>query len=339
MTSFFLDKHRPGLFRSHAWLQAWLEVWGNHPEICLLEDKPTYKLSSVLFAYRHKIKRFFPSKTAFPLGISTPAAASIRSEYFSADSPSLARDVISGYIQAMKVGRCDQLFLPDILQGSPEWHAVHDLSREQGLDCIIKESASTYGVDVADGDFESYLTQLGSNTRLKFYNRRKNLDSMGSVKIENIWPNQERFYELINSFHEKRWGKPCYKDRNLQFMHVLLSYLVRDAHQVDLSVMSVGGNPVSVVLDIRYNGRIYNLQSGYLEGFAKNISLGTLHYGYQIESAFASADVDFYDFMAGTGKNSNYKSALANQEAQFDSFVLVRNPLLKILYRLQKRFG
>jgi hypothetical protein len=93
------------------------------------------------------------------------------------------------------------------------------------------------------------------------------------------------------------------------------------------------------VLDINVNGRVYNLQSGYLENFAKGISLGTLHFGYQIEAAFKSEKVGFYDFMAGNGKNSNYKASLANKTAQFNTVILVRNPILKMLYKIRKWFG
>src|SRR5690606_40849246 len=71
------------------------------------------------------------------------------------------------------------------------------------------------------------------------------------------------------------------------------------------------------VFDISYQGRKYNLQTGYQENFHKSISLGTLHFGYQIEAAFRDPDVAFYDFMAGKGKNSDYKKSLANCSDEF----------------------
>ncbi|GGY82329.1 hypothetical protein GCM10011613_28870 [Cellvibrio zantedeschiae] len=278
-------------------------------------------------------------RTAFPLGVSTSIAPSIRSEYFNTAAYASSNSLARNYVEAFLESRCDQLYLPDILQDSPEYDLWKTLSDESGFDFIVKDINPTYGVDVSCESFDVYLSGLGSNTRLKLYNRRKNLHMLGEVKVENLWPDQEYFYKLINDFHQKRWGRDCYQGRNLTFIRLLLDNLVHDGHEVNLSLMTVNKKPVSVVLDIQFNGRIYNLQSGYLEGFAKNISLGTLHLGYQLESAFSRADVDFYDFMAGKGKNADYKSALSNRKAAFNTLLLVRNPVLKILYRMQRRFN
>lgn len=340
MTAFFLDRHRPGLFRSQAWLDAWLASWGDHSEILPLTKINCSELSSTLYAYESKIKNIWPVKTAFPLGISTFVAPSIRSEYFNLELGSIPPEsLVTDYLRLTRLNNCHQLYIPDVLYGSREWDAIYAASNNSGFECIVKEVNLTYGINVGDNNFEFYLEQLGSNTRLKLFNRRKNLTALGDIKIVNLWPNQDYFYDLLNFFHEKRWGKPCYKDRNLKFIGLLLDNLANEGHYIDLSLMTLNDRPISVVFDINYNGRIYNLQSGYIEGFAKNISLGTLHLGYQIEAAFASPFVNFYDLMAGNGKNTNYKVSLANSEAMFNSFLLVGSPLLKTLYKLKKLLG
>lgn len=336
-TAFFLNKHRPGLFRSPEWLAAWQAAWGDHAGLQALTEIDRGDLGSSLYVYNNKIKGIVPVKTAFPLGVSTPAAPSIRSEYFNVETAVISPEkFIANCLQLTRVNNCQQLYIPDVLSGSPEWGAIYSESKRWDFDCVVKEVNPTYGINVNENNFEYYLSLLGSNTRLKLFNRRKNLAELGQVKIKNIWPDQDYFYELLNSFHEKRWGKPCYQGRNFKFIRLLLDNLARTGHHIDLSLMTVDGAPVSVVFDIGYKGRIYNLQSGYIENFAKNISLGTLHLGYQIEAAFASPKVDFYDLMTGNGKNANYKASLANSEAVFNSFVLVGNPLLKALYALQR---
>jgi hypothetical protein len=222
-----------------------------------------------------------------------------------------------------------------VLHGTAEYEALHRLGSAMGFTCITKEKTTTYGVDVRENSFDQYLASLGSNTRLKLFNRRKNLSALGDVRIRNVWPDQEYFYQLLNTFHEKRWGKPCYRGRNLSFMRELLNNLVAQGQHVDLSVMTLNDEPVSVILDIAFNGRIYNLQTGYLENFANKISLGTLHFGYQLEAAFAAPEIDFYDFMAGSGKNADYKTHLANKTGEFHSLLLVKSPLLKMMYWTQ----
>ena len=99
--------------------------------------------------------------------------------------------------------------------------------------------------------------------------------------------------------------------------------------------MSVSDTPVSVVFDIRYQGRQYNFQSGYQENYCKSVALGTLHFGYQIEAAFNNPAIQFYDFMAGKGKNCDYKKKLVNRTDEFATLLLVRSHWLKQAYKLQ----
>ena len=111
--------------------------------------------------------------------------------------------------------------------------------------------------------------------------------------------------------------------------------VVAEEEEVDFSVMSVSDTPVSVVFDIRYQGRQYNFQSGYQENYCKSVALGTLHFGYQIEAAFNNPAIQFYDFMAGKGKNCDYKKKLVNRTDEFATLLLVRSHWLKQAYKLQ----
>jgi Acetyltransferase (GNAT) domain len=344
VSDYFPCTHRPGLFRSQAWLDAWQIAWGDHSAITRAAGsaRPLAFSESPLtlaapYTYIHIIKKILPVKTGFPLGISTSAAPSIRSEYFVLPgAEAMAVDLAArNFIQQIAKCRWQQFYIPDLLDASADYSALARAAAQQGWRWVVIDKNTSYGIVAKHGSFHSYLTALGANTRLKLFNRRKNLAALGAVEINNIWPDKKYFLALINAFHQQRWGKPCYQGRNENFIGLLLDGLARAGHHINLSLMTVAGEPVSVLLDVTINGRVYNLQSGYIENFAKNIALGTLHLGYQIEAAFTCADVDFYDFMAGKGKNANYKAALANTSAQFNSIMLVRNPMLKWLYRLQ----
>lgn len=337
MPDYFPNTHRPGLFRSQAWLDAWQSAWGDDAALTRAHiSQPSLALAPI-YSYTHRIKKILPIQTAFPQGISTPAAASIRSEYFVL--PCVEEKDMAGaalqFMQHIAQLRWQQFYLPDMLENSSDYCELAQAAAQQGWDFVVIDKNTTYGVALNAQTFATYLATRGANTRLKLFNRRKNLAELGAVVIENIWPNKEYFFTLINRFHQQRWGKPCYQGRNARFISQLLDGLASAGHHINLSLMTLAGEPISVLLDVRVNGRIYNLQSGYQESFAKNISLGTLHFGYEIEAAFNSGCVDFYDFMAGNGKNANYKAALANASAQFHSIMLVRNPIVKWLYKLQ----
>jgi hypothetical protein len=79
-----------------------------------------------------------------------------------------------------------------------------------------------------------------------------------------------------------------------------------------------------------------NLQAGFVENFDSKVALGSLHLGYAIEAAFNEGSVDFYDLLAGAGKNHFYKSHFQGDSVDFYTFQLVRSPLIGFLYSLQR---
>lgn len=340
---FFPDAQKPGLFRSAAWLLAWEQCWGDHHKIAILPSPAISQniLSLCVSICRVKIckKGFLRLSTAFPLGVSTATAPSIRSEYFffPVDEAPLEQRVIE-YLDSAMSHPWDQFYFPDILKSAPEYLLLPAVAKRKNLMPIIEVKENTYGIAVNRGSFTEYLAGLGKNTRLKLFNRRKNLAGFGDITVENIWPDRERFFYLLDDFHEKRWGKPCYKGRNRSFIEALLDNIDAHGGEIDLSILSVAGRPLSALLDIRVSGRQYNLQSGYIENFDKQISLGTLHFGYQIEAAFDNKTVDFYDFMAGTGKNADYKKFMATHSDQFVSLLLIRSPWLKLAHKAKDLF-
>jgi hypothetical protein len=329
---FFPPHHRQGLFYSSAWQKAWHEAYGSHPAIKLHPE-------AGLYTYPQKLKGLLPVRSATPTGATSPGTRSIRAEYLVLAGAETVLEAQQFLEKLTAEKNWHQLCLPDIPEGSPEFEAIQTAARNLGLQVREQERNTAFAVDISIGGFENYLTGLGKNTRLKLFNRRKKLEEAGKVALENWWPDRRNaFYELLNQFHQKRWGKPCYHGRNQTFIEDLLTRLDQAGAHVDLSVITLDGEPVSTTLDIAAQGRCYNLQAGYAEDLVKNVSLGTLHLGYQIEKAF-QAKYDHYDFMAGEGKNTQYKASLANCHADLITLMLVRHPLLKLAYRLQDRLS
>lgn len=122
-------------------------------------------------------------------------------------------------------------------------------------------------------------------------------------------------------FHLQRWGKPCYAGENLLFIQKIFDALYADGKFVDLSVLSLNDKPISAVLDIHYGSRIYNFFSvWFCPETSKNISLGIIHFGYQIESACNNPMIDYYDFMAGAGKQVDYNQSISTNKLEFVTF-------------------
>lgn len=331
-SEFFPVKHRKGLFYSPAWITAWHHHWGNHPRLIALASPSNHQ--ETLYRFKEFKKGILPVVTAIPAGASSRVARSIRAEYFCISTLSEPEAEVHSYLNNALSYKWSLLKIPDLLAGSREDQSIRSFAKAKGLLIVEENQTTTYAIDLRDTDFENYLTQLGKNTRLKIYNRRKRLADAGTVKLENIWPDRKRFYRLLNEFHSYRWGKPCYQGRNQAFIDELLQAHHEAGGQVQMSVLSLDTEPVSVVLDIISQGRCYNLQSGYQENTVKDVSLGTLHFGYRIEQAF-SEGLDYYDFMAGNGKNCNYKASLSTHSATLATLLLIRSPMLKLAYHLK----
>ena len=60
-----------------------------------------------------------------------------------------------------------------------------------------------------------------------------------------------------------------------------------------------------------------------------------LHFGYLIESAFLNPNIAVFDFLAGNGKNSNYKEHLATDSIALYSFQVIRSLKMRVLYGIK----
>jgi hypothetical protein len=193
-------------------------------------------------------------------------------------------------------------------------------------------SDDCYSVDT-EGSFSGYLETLGKNTRLKLFNRRKALTEHGDVSLEYVdlsrW---DEIFQCLNEFHLVRYGKPAFSELNVAILRKVIDSLPGSAHFKCSSLLKVDNRPVSAMVNIFLNGKMYNIQLGFLEGLDKRISLGTLHLGYTIEMAFESQEIRSFDLLAGEGKSSNYKSHLAQKHATLESIQILKKPIIRLLY-------
>lgn len=307
------------LFNTTTWNEAWLGTWGKY-----LEQTPSLLtgIGPLSYSMRSKLKGVLPIYSTAPVGFSNRDVQSVRREYGSWSKSQLKRLLETAP---------HQLILGDVIVGSNSHKKIEALSSSLGYGIRTDSTARAYSVKTL-GQYQDYLKTLSSDTRLKLYNRRKRLKAVGNVTVENIWPDIDEFIHQLNRFHQARWGRPCYSGLNLAFIQCLLKGLAESGHWVDLSVLRVDGTSVSVALDIQIENRVYNFQSGYHENFVKGVSLGTLHFGYQIEKAFSNPDIEHYDFMAGLGKNNDYKKSLSTHYCDLVTLILIKPWWLKIVY-------
>jgi Acetyltransferase (GNAT) domain len=315
------------IFRSESWISAWKQVWFE------FLDAKKIQYNQRWYVIQRPLFWGVSVATAVPCGCGVRGLPSIRSEYFH-----FPTDVdLDSWFSCKQKARWQQFIIPDVDINSSAYIELQAYAKDNGLFFLTRDLSSAYGIDSRKNSFAEYLSSLGQSSRARLFNKRKRLMEMGSLKIENIWPDVDKFISLLNQFHQSRWGKPCYQDNNLVFIKSFLEKLVAEDGQVNLSLMTSNDVPISVLLDVTYQGRTYNFQAGYVENFVKNLALGSLHLGYEIESAFANSGITYYDFMAGQGKNTDYKSAFATDSQRLTDVYLVRPRWLYWLYKLNDR--
>jgi hypothetical protein len=203
------------------------------------------------------------------------------------------------------------------------------LSESKGIARLVRSEAEGVLVPVESG-YRRWLERLGKNTRLKAFNRRAVFES--EVAGEYVsWDEPESFLQELNQFHLERWGKPCF-DRHAVRFHLAFLSRLGDGQSARLSALKARGQVVSVLYDVQAGNRVYNLQAGFMESFHPKLSLGTLHLGYAIEAAFNDDTVIGYDLLAGSGKNTFYKSRFQGEQVVFTTVEYVRSPVLKLAY-------
>ncbi|MBL82637.1 MAG: GNAT family N-acetyltransferase [Marinobacter sp.] len=322
------------LFQTSAWQHAWWREWGRTPGFRLLGAGGAG--ASGLYLDKYLFKRLIPVRCLQYVGTNYRRISTPRTEYNSISPTNESFEAsVRRFESLLSSCRWSEAVFRDVSKGSREATYLESLAGEAGWGYRVVDEDTAYAVETR-GRFDDYLAKLGPNTRLRLYNRRKVLETCGEITLADAWPdNVGYFLDLLNAFHVKRWQQPCFSERSLRFHFDFLDKIGEEGGVPDLSILYCDGNPVSVLYNVRYRGRIYNIQSGFELGLHKKLSLGTLHLGYSIEDAFREPDVTVFDLLAGAGKNEDYKSRLATSTEALVSVMLVKKPLFKMLYWLK----
>lgn len=317
----------PSVFRSAAWVQAWIDTWGKHPAVTLIDLGGRANPLECLYITRQRIKKIIPANSLCLAGVGCDSVSTPRSEYN--DISGLIRLVGDGpaLLAALKSLSWQQFLLPDILQNSLADQEVKTLLPFRGIGAHIEKIEPVYAVQI--DSFEKYLQQLGSNTRLVYFNRRKNLAQQGEIEfIDYDLANVDQALVKLNHFHCQRWGRPCYSELSQSFIRNFSERLNAMGGRCIMQAMQVNGEIVSILFDVLWRNTRYNLQSGFSENKYPKIALGAIHMGYGIQQAIENNHV--YDFMAGTGKHSNYKARIATRVQTLASYSLERGYMKKL---------
>jgi CelD/BcsL family acetyltransferase involved in cellulose biosynthesis len=329
------------LFLSWDWLTLWWQCFASalsaEPEI--LAFYRGGDLVGVAPLYRHRVvrSRFLPAISVQLIGVSWRDPGPLISEYL---------DIVAAPAEVDTVRRaCARLLLAErawsecvigFTAAGRQWCEVFagaELDQRhyvRDLDPLI-----SYQADLSGG-FEDYLRRLGQSTRRSVWHLRRRLARAGKVSFELV-PAEEidSSFRDLNRLHRLRWQQPAFAGAGLDF-HTQLARRLASRGELALSRLRVGGEVVSVLYDICKRARQYNISMGFDPAFGGSLSLGLIHLGYAMEAA-AERQMNTYDFLGGSGQNSDYKSHLSQAQRNLSCVQVLRGYLLPSLYRWHDR--
>jgi hypothetical protein len=289
--------------------------------------------------YRRRVTRggVLPATSVQLMGVSWRHPGHLISEYL---------DIVATTAETDTVRRaCARVLLGE--RTWTEWVIGFTAASRQWCDVVARTEAGqhryvrdvdplvSYQADLSHG-FEGYLRSLGQSTRRSVWNLRRRLARQGNVSFELLAPEEiDGGFSDLNRLHQLRWQQPAFAGTVLEF-HSRLARRLTSRGELSLSRLRVGGQVVSVLYDLRKGVRQYNISMGFDPSFGRRVSLGLLHLGYAMEAA-AEREVSTYDFLAGSGQHSDYKSNLSQTRRNLSCVQVLRGYLLPPLYRWHDR--
>ncbi len=301
------DSEADPIFASWPWCHSWWQTWSSlHAlELLLLTVRDNLEIIGIAPLYRHRVRRTLgPSGYQLQFIGNIWRHLTVRSEHtgfiLRKGRETEAMRAITMHLRSMK---WDDMIICD---HSP---VILDTLGTMGRKVTLRGQDRGVCIDTT-GSFQEWLGSLGSNTRLKLFNRRSYLG--GRMRLERVAHDdsagRESFFRLLCRLHlDRRQAQP--EQAEIDF-HKRLADCCESHLKPVYCVMHVDGKEVSAIYDIHAGGRRYNLHSVFIGDFDKKVSLGTLHLGYALEEAFQDPAIHLYDFLVGGGKNSFYKEKL-----------------------------
>lgn len=325
-----MQSNQISLFRTRAWVQSWVEIWGNHPRIKLIDLGERGDALEMVYSINHRLKGVVPVRSLVIAGNGYADFNPPRAEYNNLDSFIELTGGTDSLVKRISSLKWNQWVLSDLEMNNRLKEIIDNLSANCGIRSRLETS---YRVN--SNDFSVYKQQLSATTRKKYFNDREKLESYGPVELIELSSVIE-FLRFINEFHRNRWGRNCYSDQTMEFIKLFVERIRNEGGIPVMQLMLVNSEPASIIFDIVWNGVRYNLQSGFTEKKFANLALGSMHLGFAIEQSINSGLI--YDMLAGQGKNTDYKKKIATEEKQMFSAVIARG-WLKKLYQIYDKDG
>lgn len=327
------------LFMSWEWLSTWWRIFSKSESMSLkllvaIDSGGLLVGLAPLYIHETKIKKVFKIKRLQFIGQCLNSHKTMRTELqgFIVDNQNIDEVLNCFFEYIYEIDEWDELVLSDMISESPTYLYLHNNEYSKNSYIRTISTLNSYYLKL-NKDFSYYCKTLGKNLRVSLLNKRKRLSKLGAIEFSEITnEDSESQFHLLNHLHAKRWGKPAFEGERLEF-NLIIADLFKANGNLNFSVIKLDGKVISIQYNYVIDKHEYNIQAGFDEAMSCNISLGYLHFGFELESAYTKGTV-VYDFLAGEGKNTQYKRRLTNDSLEVVSTQVVRNKYTKFAYSI-----
>jgi len=330
------------------WLHAWWRVFGaqggRELEVVLFFEGERLVGLAPLLRRWHWYRPGIPFRRLELLASGEPEADEISSDYIGIVAErgreQAVVDELAAMLASRRLGRWDELVLPAMDGGAPTSGLLVAALERVGIRAE-SEVTSTCPYIELPSTWDAYLALLPSASRYRVTRSLRDFErwAAGDAKLHEARTPAElaEGNRVLRVLHGERWradhSDGVFVSPQFSSFHeeVMGSLLAQGA--LELLWLTVRGEPVAVVYNLVWNGKVYFYQSGRKLDVPKGVRPGTVLHARAIQRAIAAGRRE-YDFLAGA---SRYKLELATATRPLVRVRAVRSPLLEAVHRTLRR--
>jgi GNAT superfamily N-acetyltransferase len=349
--------HESNLFTSWDWMHTWWTTFAHHNNFTLnliacfsKSDQGYDQLVGIAPLYRRHYKRLILNVTQVQfIGCSWSGPNTFRSEYldFICDKH-FARDARMQLLQHLfSQTNWDELVLGDIPHQSLTTRLIGEAFSHTKL--YTRTVHEDHSIQVpCNLSEENYKEKLSANFRRSTIHKYAHLENQETCFMTTYTKKQIVPFDIIdtlNNFHLARWGKLCFEGLNRDFHEQLIEHF-SESHRINICVIRLSNDdkkeninsPISLSYNLVHNNKLYNIQLGFDEKKFPKYSIGLIQLTQNILSAIKSKKYEYFDLLAGYGKQEFYKERFGGYKQQISTIQYLRRRWLKLLYRIYDKY-
>jgi CelD/BcsL family acetyltransferase involved in cellulose biosynthesis len=244
---------------------------------------------------------------------------------------------LASALSAGALGNWDEILFPAMAGDGPIPELLTSALGSQGWTVEMKTSGACPYIALPRS-WDQYLGKLSAAGRYVLSRSQREFAdwAAGADEIHEAGTTEEveRGKRILKSLHSERWGKQgAFRSSRFSEFHdsVMQSLFAENALQ--LLWLTVRQEPVAVLYNVTWNGKVYFYQSGRKLDVPKGVRPGIVLHAHAIRRAIESGRRE-YDFLAGT---SQYKRKLATGLRPLVQVRAVRAPLRELARRAVDR--